>query len=374
MIERKVSYSYLSKQFKNPKGFLKAIQAVVSRGDFTLGQTVTQIENKVAKLCGTKYAIGVNSGTDALFLILKTLNIGPGNEVITAPNSFIATTGAIVQTGARPVFVDIQRDYNLNPDLIEEKITSNTKAILPVHLTGNPAELDAIVKIANKHGLWVIEDAAQAIGAQFREKSVGSYGIAAGFSFHPLKNINGWGDGGMITTNSDELNERVRLLRNHGLKTRDECVEFGYNSRLDSIQAAILLEFIDDVCHITDKRIKLAQLCDSNLLTLQDFVILPPRRSYVRQVYHTYMIQARNRDALRKYLEDRHIDVKVHYPIPIHLQKAASSYGYKKGDFPICEQQTQTILTLPMHQELTEDDVQYMCDQIKNFYFKNSDR
>lgn len=370
METRKVRYSYLGSQFKDPKIFFKAIEKVVQRGDFTLGEEVALLEKKVATLCGTKYAIAVNSGTDALFLILRALNIGPGDEVITAPNSFIATTGAIVQAGARPVFVDIQADYNIDSKLIEEKITSKTKAIMPVHLTGNPFEVDLISNVAKKHNLYLIEDAAQAIGARFRDKAIGSYGIAAGFSFHPLKNINGWGDGGIITTESDELNQRLRILRNHGLKNRDECIEFAYNSRLDTIQAAIILGLIDEVMSITEKRIKLAKLYDAHLSELTDLVTLPPRRNYARQVFHTFMIQAKSRDALKQYLEDHGVEAKVHYPIPLHLQEASKSYGYKKGDFPVCEQQTQTILTLPLHQELSEEDVHYVGNQIKQFYLR----
>lgn len=369
---RKVRYSYLGRQFKSTQRFFKAIESVVNDGDFTLGKRVEQLEQKVAQLCHVKHAIGVNSGTDALFLILKGLNIHEGDEVITVPNSFYATTGAIAIAGATPIYVDVQADYNIDPALIEEKITHKTKAIMPVHLTGNPAEMDAILDISKKHHLHVIEDAAQAIGAHFRNKPTGSFGIAAGFSFHPLKNINAWGDGGMIVTNSDELNERLRLLRNHGLKNRDECVEFAYNSRLDSIQAAIIFELMDDLMEITEKRIQLARVCDEELSSLSEYVALPARRPYARQVFHTYMIRVKLRDRLKKYLEDAGIEAKVHYPVPLHLQEAAKKYGYKKGDFPVCEEQAQTILTLPMHQELRMEDIRYMCSQIREFYKKNS--
>lgn len=368
MVPRKVVYSYLDRQFKDAQPFLKAIEAVVLKGDFTLGEALTFLEQKIASICKTAYAVGVNSGTDALFLILKALDIGAGDEVITPPNSFIATTGAIVQSGAAPIFVDVAEDYNINPDLIEKKITSRTKAIMPVHLTGNPADMGRVLDIANRHGLFVIEDAAQAIGACFQDKPIGSFGIAAGFSFHPLKNINGWGDGGVITTNSGKVCETIRFLRNHGLKNRDECVRFGYNSRLDSIQAAIILQLIDDLEDVSNQRIKLARRYDSELSKLKDLIIIPPRRADVRQVFHTYVIQAKNRNALKKYLEEHGIEAKIHYPIPIHLQEASKNYGYKKGDFPSCEQQAENILTLPFHQHLKEEEVRYVCDHIKQFY------
>ncbi len=367
-VQKKVPYSYLDKQFQEPAALFEAIRSVVRTGQFTLGAELEKFETSLARLCDTKFAVGVASGTDALFLAMKGCGIGAGDEVITAPNSFIATAGAIVMTGAQPVFVDVKEDYTIDPRLIEAKITPRTKAILPVHLTGKPADMDAILAIASKRKLLVIEDAAQAISATFQEKPVGSFGIAGCFSFHPLKNLNGWGDGGAITTNSKEIFERLLLLRNHGLRNRDECKIFGYNSRLDTIQAALLLKLMENVREVTDKRIFLANVYDRELGKLKEFVTIPPRRKDVRQVYHTYVIQVTSRERLFRFLAEKGVEAKVHYPIPIHLQEAARSYGYKKGDFPTCEAQTEKILTLPIHQYLQEKDILYVCDQIKAFY------
>lgn len=366
--KKQVAYSYLDKQFQDPQPFFDAIHAVVRSGDYTLGKVLQRFEEALTSLCQTSYAVGVNSGTDALFLAMKACGIGPGDEVLTTPNTFIATVGAIVMTGARPVFADVGEDYNLNPDLIEAKITPKTKALLPVHLTGNPARMEDILAIASRRNLLVIEDAAQAISASIHGKSVGSFGIAGCFSFHPLKNLNGWGDGGAITTNSQELYEKLILLRNHGLQNRDEVALFGINSRLDTIQAAILLKLMEAVSRITEKRIALAALYDRWLGELKGFVTLPPRRKDVRQVYHTYIIQAQSRDALKDFLAEKGVSAKIHYPIPVHLQEAARDLGYKAGDFPVCEAQAKMILTLPIHQYLEEGDIRYVCDQIKAFY------
>ncbi len=374
-VKRQVRYSYLDKQFKNPESFFSAMRSVIRSGQYTLGEELQKFEKTLSQICGTKFAVGVASGTDALFLAMKACGIGTGDEVITAPNSFIATAGAIVMTGARPVFADVKEDYTLNPDLIEAKITPRTKAIVPVHLTGNPAEMDAILKIASRRKLLVIEDAAQAISASYQGKAVGSFGIAGCFSFHPLKNLNGWGDGGAVTTNSQDLFDKLILLRNHGLRNRDEVALFGYNSRLDTLQAAILLHLMetDGVRRITEKRIALADLYDQRLGEIKEFVTLPPRRKEVRQVYHTYVIQVKSRDKLLRFLSEKGIEAKIHYPIPIHLQEAARSYGYKKGDFPVTEAQAENILTLPIHQYLEEEDVLCVCEQIKAFYLTSYD-
>ena len=367
-VQKRIAYSCLGTQFQDPERLFQVIRSVVQRGRFTLGEELQQFEKALSRLCGTQFAVGVSSGTDALFLTLKACGIGAGDDVITAPNSFVATAGAIVMTGARPVFVDVKDDYNIDPALLEKAVTSRTKAIVPVHLTGNPADLDILLEIASRRRLLVIEDAAQAICASSRGKPVGSFGIAGCFSFHPLKNLNGWGDGGAVTTNSQELFDRLRLLRNHGLRNRDECVIFGHNSRLDNLQAAILLKLMEEVEAVTEKRIRLAAVYDDQLGDLRKFVTLPPRREDVRQVYHTYVIQAASRDRLLHFLSERGIEAKVHYPVPIHLQEAARLYGYQKGDFPVCEAQAQRILSLPLHQYLEEEDVLHVCDQIQSFY------
>jgi dTDP-3-amino-2,3,6-trideoxy-4-keto-D-glucose/dTDP-3-amino-3,4,6-trideoxy-alpha-D-glucose/dTDP-2,6-dideoxy-D-kanosamine transaminase len=384
----KVAYSYLLDQFNlnskdikvkyidlprqaHAEDMLNDIRELLLKtGQFTLGPQVEEFERGFARLCQTKYAVGVNSGTDALFLSLIALGIGPGDEVITAPNSFLATTGAVVNTGAKPVFVDVADDYNLDPSLIEAAITPRTKAILPVHLTGNPADMPRIIDIANKLRLYVIEDAAQAIGANIDGKSVGSFGTTGGFSMHPLKNLNVWGDGGAITTNSPEIRDKLILLRNHGLQNRDECTIFAYNSRLDTLQSIVALRLMKDLDDITNTRIKHAMIYDQALAGLKDFVTIPPRKKNIKQVFHTYVIQAKRRNDLYKYLLENGIEVKVHYPIPLHLQEAARFLGYKEGDFPVCEAQAKSILTLPVHQHLAEEQLIFVVDTIKKFYKK----
>jgi len=382
----KVEYSYLQEQFKVEEGKTKVkyvdlpkqanVEAILidirglllKTGQFTLGQPVNDFETKFAKLCNTKYAIGVNSGTDALFLTLKAINIGLGDEVITAPNSFIATAGAIANAGARPVFVDVNEEYNINPDLIEKVITPCTKAIMPVHLTGNPADMPKIMDIANRHNLYVIEDACQAVSASMDSQPVGSFGITGCFSFHPLKNLNVWGDGGIIVTNSKELRDKLVLLRNHGSKNRDEVEFFAYNSRLDTLQAIVANQLLDVLDAITDARVRNAQKYDDALSDMADYITVPPRKSNVKQVYHTYVVQAKERDKLGAYLAEKGVEAKVHYPIPIHLQQAAKDLGYKEGDFPVCEAQAKSIITLPVHQHLTDEQIIYVIDNIREFY------
>ena len=382
----KIEYSYLQQQFalgkenkmrvsyvELPKGanadeILAALREHLKVCNFTLGPEVSQFEKKFAQVCQAKYAIGVNSGTDALILSLKSLGIGHGDEVITAPNSFIATAGAIVMAGARPVFVDVSDDYNINPDLIEQAITSKTKAIIPVHLTGNPANMPNIMGIAQKAKINVIEDACQAIGASINSQPIGSFGVTAAFSLHPLKNLNVWGDGGVITTNSEELEQKLRLMRNHGLRNRDEVDLFAYNSRLDTVQAIVALKLMPFLDIITETRIKHARFYDEALKDLADFITIPPRKPKGRQVFHTYVIQVKDRDKLLQYLNENGVEAKIHYPIPIHLQKAAQYLGYKEGDFPVCEAQVRSIITLPVHQHLSQNQLEYVVGTIKKFY------
>jgi aminotransferase EvaB len=384
--DMKVAYSYLLQQFNldskdikvkyidlprqaHAEDMLGDIRELLLRtGQYTLGPQVAELEEKFAALCGVKYAVGVNSGTDALFLSLKVLGIGPGDEVITPPNSFLATTGAIVMVGATPVYVDVKDDYNIDPELIEAAITPRTRAIMPVHLTGKPADMPRILEIARRYGLYVIEDTAQAIGAAIDGRPTGSFGDLAGFSLHPLKNLNVWGDGGMITTGSLEYRDKLMLLRNHGIVNRDECVMFAYNSRLDTLQAIVALRLMQDLEDITSTRIKHARFYDAGLAGLADYVHVPAREPNIRQVYHTYVIQVQKRNELYKYLLENGIEAKVHYPIPLHLQEAARFLGYQEGDFPVAEAQARSILTLPVHQHLTESQLDYVIDTISKFY------
>jgi len=363
----KVKYLDLQRQFDDP-ALWAAIKQELELCQFVMGQEVERFESNFAQLCQTPFALGLNSGTDAIFLALKALEIGPGDEVLTVPNSFVATAGAIVAAGAKPVFVDVDLDYNISVDLIESAITKKTGAILPVHLTGNPANMPEIMEIARRSGIYVLEDAAQAVGASIDGKVVGSFGDAGCFSLHPLKNLNVCGDGGVLVTLSQEIHERVKLLRNHGLKDRDEIELFGYNSRLDTIQAAVANHVLKKLASVTERRRKNARIYDNELKDLGDSVILPPRKSHVLEVFHTYVIQTKRRDELINYLSDHGVETKIHYPIPIHLQKPFRSLDYRKGDFPVCEKQSESILTLPIHQHLTEDQLYYVTDLVKRFY------
>lgn len=367
MASAPVKYLDLQSQFQDPC-LWDVVRSELESTQFILGPKVETFEENFADYCQCEYAIGVNSGTDALFIALKAVGVGVGDEVITVPNSFIATAGAIVATGARPLFVDVAMDYNMDVSLIEAAITPRTKAILPVHLTGNPSDMPAIMAIAKKHGLSVIEDAAQSVGASINDQRVGAFGDMGCFSLHPLKNLNGCGDGGMITTNSKSLCEEVKLLRNHGLKNRDEIACFGFNSRLDSIQAAVANYTLSKLESIISKRIKLATLYDSLLKGASEYITIPSRLPHVRQVYHTYVIRVKNRSGLIAYLTNHQIETKIHYPIPIHLQGPALQFGHVRGDFPECEVQAKEIISLPIHQQLSEEDVSYIATTIRGFY------
>lgn len=349
------------------KEILQALEKVLEEGQFILGKEVQEFEESAAQYCGVGYAVGLNSGTDALFLALKVLGLGKGDEIITPPNSFLGTASAIVAAGARPVFVDIGEDLNIDPSRIEEAVTPRTKAILPVHLTGRPAKMPPIWEIAQKHGLKIIEDAAQAIGAEWEGEKTGSLGDVGCFSLHPLKTLNACGDAGLITTDDEKVYHRLLALRNIGLKNRDESEEWGFNSRLDTVQAAILSVKLKYLDAWTQRRRENASFYRE---ALADVVEVPPEEGKARHAYHTFVIQTDRRDALQKHLALQGIGSKIHYPIPIHLQVAAKGLGYKKGDFPVCERACGRILSLPIYQELTPKDLQYVVEQIRDFFKK----
>lgn len=362
-----INHNYLLEQFADKELIWQKIKEVVVRGDFTLGADVDLLEKEYAHMNETQHAIGVGSGTDALFLSLKALNIDKGDEVITTPFTFYATIGAIVTAGAKPVFVDICDDYNINVSLIEEKITSKTKALMPVHWSGNPCEMDAIEKIANSYKIAVVADACHSIKAKYKNRPTGSLGTLACFSFHPLKNLNVWGDGGIITTNSDDLANKLRIIRNHGLVNRDECQIFAYNSRLDTIQAVIARHLLNKIEIITQSRISNALYFDEKLISISEITI-PPRNPDCYQVYHIYSICAQRRDELVSYLIENGVDAKVHYPVPMHLQPAASYLCYKMGDFPVAERIAKTTLSLPVHEFITKEQCDLVVKLIKRFY------
>lgn len=362
-----INHNYLPQQFEDVDAILAKVREVVVRGDFTLGRAVDQLERRIAALCGTRHAVGVGSGTDALFLTLKALGVGPGDEVITTPFTFYATVGAIVTAGAKPVFADAGMDCNLDPLQIEQRITARTKAILPVHWSGLPCDMDAINTIAQRHGLAVLEDACHAITATYKGRPAGSLGTAGCFSFHPLKNLNVWGDGGIMTTNDDALADQLRLLRNHGLVGRDECKVFAYNSRLDTVQAVVADHLLDRLDHISSSRIANAHRYDSLLRGLPG-VTVPDRPAHLRHVYHLYVIRCERRDELAKYLQGREVDAKVHYPVPMHLQPAAAFLEHRKGDFPVAESLAGSVLSLPVHEFVTEAQQRHVAKLIKDFY------
>mgnify|MGYP000259331774 CR=1 FL=1 len=363
-----INHNYLFDQFSDLEDIWSKIREVVLRGDFTLGSDVDKLEEEFANVSGTKYAIGVGSGTDAIFLSLKALGIDKGDEVITTPFTFYATIGAIVTAGAIPIFVDVKDDYNIDPSQIEKHITPKTKAILPVHWSGKPCDMDAIEEIGKKHNIPVVCDACHAIKAVYKNRKSGELGTVSCFSFHPLKNLNVWGDGGIIATNSSEIADRLRLLRNHGLAGRDECRVFAYNSRLDTIQAVVARHLLDKrIDNITDSRISNAYYYDEGLKDVNG-ITLQNRDANVKAVFHLYQFLCEKRDELQKYLIDGGVDAKVHYPIPMHLQPAASFLNHKKGDFPVAEHVSNNILSLPVHEFITRDQQDKVITLIKEFY------
>ena len=362
-----INHNYLSLQFADHDVILNKIREVVIRGDFTLGEEVDLLEREYANMNDVKHAIGVGSGTDALFLSLKALGVDKGDEVITTPFTFYATVGAIVTAGATPVFVDAGADYNIDVSQIEAKITSKTKAIMPVHWSGKPCDMDVIEAIAERHKLAVISDACHAIKASYKGRSSGSLGTVACFSFHPLKNLNVWGDGGIITTNSDELADKLRLMRNHGLVGRDECRVFAYNSRLDTVQAVVARHLLDKIDYITKSRVSNASYFDKALCLVSQ-VTVPKREENIYQVYHLYQILCENRDALQAHLIAHGVDAKAHYPVPMHLQPAAAFLGHKVGDFPVTENISAATLSLPVHEFITKEQQDFVIKLIKDFY------
>ena len=367
----KINHTYLIEQFSDYQRVFKEVSKIVKKGDYTLGEQVDIFEKNIAKRMQSKFAISVGNGSDALYLTLKSLNIVNGDEVITTPYSFIATTASIVTAGARPVFVDIKNDYNIDENKIEAAVTKKTKAIMPVHWAGRPCELRKIFSIAKKYNLKIIQDSCHAIDARYYGNSIVKYGDACIFSMHPLKNLNVWGDGGFILTNNSNLAKKLYLMRNHGLKNRSNCDFFAYNSRLDTIQAAVAnYKLKYKLNNITKKRIQNAKLFDK-LFSKNSNVIAIPRNQNIKEVFHLYHINVKHsRDKLLKYLISKNIDAKVHYPIPIHLQKASKFLKYKKGDFPIAEGIADTSLSLPVHEFIKKKEIFYMSEMIDKFYSK----
>jgi len=346
---------------------MQAIGEVCEGQIFALGPAVAEFEKNIAAYCKSKHAIGVSSGTDALLVSLMALGVKSGDEVITTPFSFFATAGCVVRVGARPVFVDVEPDsYNIDTDAIEEKITEKTRAIIPVHLFGQLARMEAIMEIAERHNLAVIEDAAQAIGASRNGTLAGNFGDCGCFSFYPTKNLGGFGDGGLVTTNSDSLAEDIRTLRDHGQKPRYFYKVIGGNFRLDGIQGAVLnvkLKYLDDW---NEKRRQNAALYDDLFAgsPVGTPVIDPGNVS----IYHQYTVTVPERDKLQKYLADNDIGSAVFYPKPLHLQDCFKQLGYKQGDMPVAERLCNEVLSLPVYPELSRREIEYVAGTILKFY------
>ena len=347
---------------------LPIIDKVLRSGHYVGGDEVNKFEEKIANFCQVKYAVALNSGTDALTLALHLQGVGRGDEVITPPNSFIASTAAIIHLGAKPVFVDVLPDQNINSRKIEAAITSKTKAIMPVHLTGRVCEMDSIIAIAEKYSLSVVEDAAQAIGSKYKDQLSGSLGNVGCFSTHPLKNLNACGDGGFITTNNKKLYFDLKALRNHGMSERNSVTKFGFVSRMDNLQAAILNYRLSKLDDIIQKRRSNAQIYFDKINT--EFIYMANEKDYEFNTYHTFVIQTDRRDDLKKYLLENGIETAIHYPTPIHLQPASKSLGHKGGDFPEAEKQSKQILTLPVNQSLKQEELEKIISTINRFFSK----
>jgi len=364
----RVPFSYLDRQFADVEDYLQDIRALVASGDFTLGKPLVEFEQRFAERVGMPFAVGVGTGTDALIMPMKLKGIGPGDEVITTTMTFYATVGAIVATGARPVLVDSEDGFMIDPAKIEEAITPKTKAIVTVTFSGNIPDMTAIAAIAARRDLLIFEDSCQSIAGEFNGQPMGSWGCAAAYSLHPLKNLNVWADGGVVVTRDQELNHTLRLYRNHGLINRDEIAMFGINCRLDTIQAVVANRLLPQLGDITNRRIAIAKRYDEAWLDIPDCVRPPVRRPEVKHVFHLYMVRAKRRDDLLAFLNSHGIEAKIHYPRPIHLQPAAASLGYPKGRFPKAEEDCSTILTLPAHQHLTEAEIEHVIRTVKTFY------
>jgi dTDP-4-amino-4,6-dideoxygalactose transaminase len=345
-----------------------AIQEVIDSNAFAGGPFVAKFEEDFAKFCDTKYSIGVGNGTDALWFILLALGVGQGDEVITTPSTFMATAEAISFCGAKPVFVDIdETTYNLDPALIEKAITKKTKAIMPVHLFGQCADMDPILEVANKHGLPVVEDACQAHGAEYKGRKAGSLGVAAAFSFYPGKNLGAMGEAGGITTNDAKLRDTMMTLRDHGQAKKYHHSMIGWNGRMDGIQGAVLRIKLKHLAQGNEQRRKNAERYHE-LLGHTAGLVLPKAGKNQKHVYHVYAVRVKDRDAKLKRLGERGINCGIHYPIPVHLQEAYRFLGYGRGSFPVAERCAEEFLSLPMFPELTEEQIQAVVKEVRQCF------
>ena len=346
---------------------LKVTDDVLSRGDLILRKDVEDFEKSIASFIGTKYAIGLNSGTDALFFPLKTVGVGPGDEVITVAHTFVASVAVIIHCGAKPILVDVGEDFTMDVEKVEPAITAKTKAILPVHLNGRMCEMEKLMEIAKKHNLIVIEDAAQALGATFDGKKAGSFGLAGGFSLYPFKILGAFGDGGIVTTNDENLAETIRLLRDHGQKTKTEIVCYGFNSRLDNLQAAILNVKFKHLPEWIERRRKIANLYYQGLSDISEVKLPPKSDQRYFDIYQNYVLRASKRDELAVYLRERGVETLIKDPIALHHHPAL---GLSHFQLPYTERLAKEVISLPIYPELTNEQAGYVIDCVKNFYLR----
>lgn len=361
-----LSFRKVNKQLR--KEFIRVFKEFLDGQQYVLGEKLKQFEEEYATFNNTTYCVGVGNGLDALAISLRTLGIGRGDEVIVPSNTYIATWLAVSMVGAKPIPVEPYiTTYNINPSLIEEKLTSKTKAIMPVHLYGQACEMDKIIQITKKHKLYIIEDNAQSHGSTFHKKITGSFGHINATSFYPSKNLGAFGDGGAITTNESTLSKKAECLRNYGSFKKYYNEEKGVNSRLDELQAALLSLKLKYLNEWTSERRKIAKLYSLFLSDVED-IITPFIADGATHVYHLYVIRTKRRNELREFLSKRGISTLIHYPIPPHLQKAYKDLGYRKGLFPIAENLAETLLSLPLYPGLKENEVHYICRSIKSFF------
>lgn len=363
----KIPYVNLSKQYlSEKKELLSVISKTLQTGQFVGGDEVKKFEKKICSLLKVKYCVALNSGTDALTLGLHVLGVRKNDEVITTSNSFIASTAVIVHLGAKPVFVDVNPDQCINADLVEKAITKKTKAIMAVHLTGRVCDMDKLKRISKKFSIPIIEDAAQSIGSKFGKKYAGSFGKIGCFSAHPLKNLNACGDGGYLTTNSKKIANFVRDVSNHGMTNRNRVKNFGYVSRMDNLQAAILNFRLKKLNNIIKKRRQNVKIYLKYLNSKNIFIAKEKTKEF--NTYHTFVVHVNKRDQLKKYLTRKGIGTAIHYPIPIHLQPAIKKYKYSSTDLSETVKQSRKIITLPINQFLKSNEIKKICKEINNFY------
>ena len=346
---------------------LKSTEKVIDSGNYIMGKNLVEFENRFASYVGVKYALGLGNGSDALTLIMRSLDLKSNDEVICPANSFIATAWAIIAAGAKPIFCDVEDDLLISLRHIKNVITKNTKAVIPVHLSGRICEMNKINKYCSERNIYVIEDAAQAIGGKELSNFAGSLGIAAGFSLHPLKNLSIYGDGGVLTTNNTEIYKKAKLLRNHGLRDRDNCSLWGFNTRLDELQASYALIKMDYLEEWTEKYISIARKYSEEL---DENIKKPIIRTSSKDVYHNYIITLDEdiREAFMKKLLDLGVETKIHYPIPLHLQKCSEKMGYKVGSLPNSERLSKSIVSLPIYHTLKEEEVDYVIKSVNTTF------